>query len=221
WTDTFSKYVKDDFTECLRLFECLYEASDPKDKKELGKLIEMVISLSEADLSIEWTGNNFRPVGAKLLDETLVNEPLSWLSDMRYGQVLEPFQKGLSHYIEAKQRPERLADTITDVYEALEAMAKIVTGKDKDLSANRELFISKLGLSTYYKRMLKDYIEYANEYRHAVEPSEERKQPSPNEVEAFIYINRNIKAIVKVLLGQFTLAPFSPIYIIRLLFPNQ
>ncbi|MBA7701173.1 hypothetical protein ES703_109906 [subsurface metagenome] len=187
WQNTFSGYVNNDFTECMRLTECLYNALEDSQQKQLDDLIQAIISMSEVDLGIEWTDGSFRPVGAKLLDEELVNEPLSWLSDVQYKQVLEPFQKGLSHYIEAKQQPERLADTITDIYEALEAMVKIVTGRDRDLSANRELFISKLNLSDYYKRMLKDYIKYANEYRHAIELGEERKPPSPNEVEAFVY----------------------------------
>jgi len=187
WTDTFSEYVQNDFTECLRLVECLYDALANLQKKELDDLVQAIISMSEVDLGIEWTDGSFRPVGAKLLDEELVNEPLSWLSDVQYKQVLEPFQKGLSHYIEAKQQPERFADTITDMYEALEALAKVVTGKDKDLSGNAESFISELKLSDHYKGMLKAHISYANQYRHAPKPGEKRKPPLPNEVEAFVY----------------------------------
>ncbi len=191
WDDTFSKYVRNDFVECLRLVECLYKAletsQNPTDRAGLDKLVTAVISMSEVDLGIEWTGGSFRPVGAKLLDEELINEPLSWLSDVQYKQVLEPFQKGLSHYIKAKQQPERFADTITDMYEALEALAKVVTGKDKDLSGNAESFISELKLSDHYKGMLKAHISYANQYRHAPKPGEKRNLPLPNEVEAFVY----------------------------------
>jgi len=89
--------------------------------------------------------------------------------------------------MEAQQKPERLGDTITDIYEAVEALAKSVTGRDKDLSGNAELFISKLELSDYYKKMLKDYIEFACDYRHAVKLGEKREPLSRNEVEAFIY----------------------------------
>lgn len=49
------------------------------------------------------------------------------------------------------------------MYEALEAMSQVVTGRtDKDLSTNRELFVSKLGLNDYFERMLRDYIIMAN-----------------------------------------------------------
>lgn len=50
----------------------------------------------------------------------------------------------------------------------MKALAKIVTERlTKELSDNRELFISKLGLSEPYKRMLKEYIDYANNFRRA------------------------------------------------------
>jgi len=89
--------------------------------------------------------------------------------------------------LDVQKRPEMLTDTVTDTYEALEAMAKVVTGKDKDLSGNKELFLSKLGLGSHHKNMLSDYIEYANQYRHAAKPGEKREPPKPAEVEAFVY----------------------------------
>jgi ABC-type transporter Mla subunit MlaD len=50
------------------------------------------------------------------------------------------------------------------VYEALEAQAKAVTGRtDKDLSANRGLFIKAVQASEPYKELLKNYVEYANQ----------------------------------------------------------
>ncbi|MBA7699374.1 hypothetical protein ES703_108069 [subsurface metagenome] len=66
-------------------------------------------------------------------------------------------------------------------------MAKLVTGRDRDLSGNAELFISKLKLIEYYKGMLKDYIDFACDYRHAVKLGEKRRPLLRNEVEAFIY----------------------------------
>ena len=143
--------------------------------------------MCETDLGIEWKDGHFWRSGAKLLDEELVNEPLRWLADPRYINVLAPFQKGLSHYLEANKDPNKLSDTITDMYEALEALAKIVCGNKKDLSANRQRFISELDLSQYYNKMLDDYIGYANEFRHGTEPGKVKIKPKPNEVEAFIY----------------------------------
>jgi len=182
-------YVGGDFYTCLHALEVVYqELSTDDQKKELDEIIKEIISLSETDLGVRWREGIFLPSGAKLLDEALVNEPLQWLSDPKYRNVLVPFQKGLSHFLEANKYPERLADTITDMYEALEALAKVVTGRPKrDLSGNAELFVKKLGLSDYYKKMLKDYISYANEFRHAVEEGKQRVPPLAQEVEAFIY----------------------------------
>ena len=186
----FSDYVEDNFYDCLIALEAIYEvcvAKSSREAEKLSNLIQYAISLSEADLGIEWRDGVFWPAGAKLLDEALVNENLKWLADRDYQDVLVPFEKGLRHFLEAIQKPERLGDTVTDVYEAVEALAKRVTGRDRELSDNAELFISKLKLGEYYKKMFKDYIKYANDYRHAAKLGEGKKPLLRNEVEAFIY----------------------------------
>ena len=118
-----------------------------------------------------------------------MNDPLSWLREKQYESVLGPFEKGLSHFVTAKSQPKMLSDVITDMYEALEALAKIVTGRDsKDLSANREDFVSKLGVSGAYSRILREYIAYANGYRHAAPNNTSRELANPKEVESFVYL---------------------------------
>lgn len=185
--DDYEDYLGDDFYSYLNTLEKTYEVLPKRLKRVFTKQIIHMISESEVDLGIQWRHGAFWPSGAKLLDEALVNENLKWLDDKGYHDVRVPFEKGLRHFLEAIQKPERLGDTVTDVYEAVEALAKRITGRDKDLSANAELFISKLKLSDHYKRMLKDYIEYANEYRHAAELGKRKKPLLRNEVEAFVY----------------------------------
>lgn len=186
-------HVGEGFYELLRYVEALYEAL-ARDRDKEGEaqvldlaVIELALQMSEIDLGIEWRDGHFWRSGAKLLDKDLVNEPLGWLADLKYETVLEPFQKGLRHYMEANKEAGKLSDAITDMYEALEALAKAVTGRNKDLSANRQLFISKLDLSQYYSKMLDDYIDYANEFRHGTQPGKVKTKPKPNEVEAFMY----------------------------------
>jgi len=188
----FREYVLDDFYSCLQGIEALFETFtsggySSSDVNKIDGIVQEAITLSEGDLGIRWVNGVFRPSGAKLLDEALVNDNLKWLSDRKYTNVLTPFSKGLDHFLEAYRKPERLADTVTDMYEALEAMAKVITGSAGDLSGNREALISKLRLNNYYKKMLKDYIEYANQFRHGIDKGVERRPPRPNEVEAFIY----------------------------------
>ena len=186
----FYTHVSGDFYDFLKVLEAIYEtfrADNAIDTERFSDIIQYAISLSETDLCIEWRNGTFWPSGAKLLDETLINDNLKWLADKGYQDVLVPFEKGLRHFLEAIQKPERLGDTVTDVYEAVEALAKRVTGRDVDLSTNAEQFIKKLKLSAYYREMLKDYIGYANDYRHAAELGKVKNPLLRNEVEAFIY----------------------------------
>ena len=74
------------------------------------------------------------------------------------------------------------------MHEALEALAKVETGRDKDLSANAELFVKAVKASVPYKNLLKQYIEYANNFRHAVGKSAGRPNLSAREVESFMYL---------------------------------
>jgi hypothetical protein len=182
-------YIRNDYRRCLQALEATYEMLEGSGlEAEFSTLVKRILHDSEVDLGIDWQPPMFVRTGALLLDEHLVNEPLRWLAEPKYKSVRQPFEKGLSHYLEAQNRPDRLADVITDMYEAVEALAKVVTGKDRDLSKNRELFVKNLRLSDYYKRLLKDYIEYGSEFRHAERLGKPRPQPSEPEVESFIYL---------------------------------
>jgi hypothetical protein len=95
----------------------------------------------------------------------------------------------LRHFLEVEKRPEVLSDVITDTYEALEALAKIITGRpNNDLSANAESFIKAVKASDAYKSMLKEYIDYANRFRHSPRPARPRPSLSVPEVESFVYL---------------------------------
>jgi hypothetical protein len=99
-----------------------------------------------------------------------------------------PFEKGLRHFLESLNKPDLLSDVVTDLYEAVEALAKIVTGRDKDLSANREQFLSRVRAAEEYKPLLRWYIEYANEFRHAADRGTPKPSLSAAEVESFVYL---------------------------------
>ena len=75
------------------------------------------------------------------------------------------------------------------MYESIEALAKIITGREgKDLSANAELFLSKIKTSSKYRVILKDYIDYANDFRHPPEEGAARKPINEHEAESFVYL---------------------------------
>ncbi len=178
-----------DFPKCLQALEALYEY--PQWKIFTEKEVQSILADTEVDIGIRWANGQFLPAGAPALDSTLVNDPLNLLSTPEYKGVSAAFQKGLNHFLHSTKNPSLLSDVLTDMYEALEAMAKIVcpNGKDRDLSRNCEVFISSLGLADQYKRMLKEYIEYANKFaRHAGPEGKPKPTPSRREVEAFMYL---------------------------------
>jgi hypothetical protein len=203
---SFRVYVGDDFYKTLESIENLYKIveknenqathysrftkDDYRDIKTLIiKSIQRLFDSTEIDLGIRWEHGYFVKSGAKLLDIALVNDVLHWLRDKAYNDVLMPYEKGLHHFLEAEKRSEVLSDVITDVYEALEALAKITTRHpNSDLSANSERFIKTVKASDAYKNILKEYIDYANRFRHSPRPVRPRPSLSIPEVESFIYL---------------------------------
>lgn len=187
-----AKLVTGDFSRCLQALEGFHNALHPNWSyiaNDLNLTVRKTIAQSEVDLGISWQNGIFTKKGAELLDEKLVNELLRWLGDAKYENVLIPFQKGLSHFLEGTKDPQRFGDAVTDMYEALEAMAKIVTGKPtKDLSKLQEEFIAQLQLPETHKIMLKQYVIYACDFRHALEEGQKRAWPLEHEAESFVYM---------------------------------
>lgn len=181
--------TKGDFLTTLKALELFYEATPTYIQDRLVDTIEGILLLSETDIGIRWEEDHFVYSGAKLLDEKLVNDSLNWLrSDKKYVSVVSPFEKGLGHLLEAVSKPDRLSDVMTDMYEALEALAKIVTGRDAGLPAIKEQFIKAVKVSDQYKRILSEYVEYAQIFRHAPSPGNKKPKPSLNETESFVYM---------------------------------
>jgi hypothetical protein len=184
-------FAYNDFRKSLQITEELYACllTAHEDLADyLDSSIRVALASSETDLEISWNGTSFLRAGARLLDDKLVNDPLHWLRDKKYENVLKPFEKGLKHWMEAHKDQERCGDVVTDMYEALEALAKIVTGRDAELTGTREKFASMIRLPEQYSRMLKEYIEFGCKYRHAPGSETPRTYPSPKETEAFVYL---------------------------------
>ena len=184
----FLNYLQEDFFECLRLLQGMFERRSSDKQSRFGDRIQSFLDAAQVNLGVTWRDGMFLPSGAALLDERLIHDLLHWLADPMYDGVRTPYKKALGHFLEVHRRPELLSDVVTDAYEALEAMAKIICGNNKDLTANRELFISKLDVSDRYKQMLKSYVEYARDFRHAPETGKPKPTPSETEVESYIYM---------------------------------
>jgi hypothetical protein len=182
-------YTTLDFNRTLQAIEGIFKyVIEPISEfwLEFDRRVQDLIQMAEVDLEITWQAGRFLPSGAKLLDAQLVNESLGWLREKRYQTVLAPFEKALNHLLRARAQPELLSDVVTDAYEALETLSKIITEKDRTLDANQELFISTVKASDAYKRILKEYIAYAHNFRHgSLEP---KPALSYGEAESFVYL---------------------------------
>lgn len=188
-----------DFLRTLQAIEAMYACfaiddygsyvTYEKERVAINTAVEQLLATSEVDLSLVWKAGHFVRTGAPVLDDGLVTEPLKWLQGAGYESVFRPFEKGLRHLLEAHVKKERLSDVITDMYEALEALAKIVTvAPNKELSKNQEGFIAAVKVSDAYKPILKDYIDYANRFRHAATERKPRPELNEREVENFVYL---------------------------------
>src|SRR5262249_44447769 len=157
-------YLKDDFWLNVQAMESLYSflSYDPDKRLRAKKLVNDILSMTEVDIGIRWNEGQFLPSGSPLLDDRLVNDVLQCLQPKQYDGVRASFNKGLEHFLHSTSKPHLLSDVVTDMYEALEGLAKIVTGRDRDLSGNAESFISAAKVSDGYKPILKEYVAYAN-----------------------------------------------------------
>lgn len=181
-------YVKDDYHRTLQAVEGMRRSLSPDKQAKFDPIVLETLKGSELDLALNYEQGSFLRSGAKMLDEKLINESLRWLSSEQHESVRQPFSKGLTHFLQATKRAELLSDVITDMYETLEALAKMITGRDKDLSANAESFVKRLNRSEAYKKLLKEYISYANNFRHAAATSAPKPSLSIGEVESFTYL---------------------------------
>jgi hypothetical protein len=186
---TLEGYTKRDFARTLEALEGLTRAVPDK---RIGRIISEILDMAEIDLGVRWDGIRFLPSGAKLLDEKLINDSLQWLKEKGYPTVLEPLEKALGHLLRARSHPELLSDVVTDAYEAQEALAKIVAGKDQTLDMNQELFLAKICASDEYKQILneclKRYRPFAHSFRHGTATPAKKPSIEYAEAESFVYL---------------------------------
>ena len=140
-----AKKVQNEFTSLLSMLEELNRLLEGfGGQAKLSKSIESEIANADEDLGVRWRGGKFYLAGARILDDKLVNDPLDWLRSRGLSTVHEPFEKSLRHLFESRKDKSLLEDAVTNAYNALEAMAKVVCGNDKLFPANRERFIDAL-----------------------------------------------------------------------------
>lgn len=174
----------DDFNKTLLVLCILYvyleDSSYPEEcQKELSTTIELVLSRCSCDIGIRWNEGFFYPAGADELDESLIEETLTWLND--YPDERKDYQRALECYL----KEDSLADVIKNCYLAIEGVTRKVLGNDKTLDNNKDELLRKMNLSDGWKSMLATYIKYAHDYRHA---SGQRHEIKKQEAEGYLYM---------------------------------
>jgi hypothetical protein len=174
--------TNDDFMKTLNVVVSLYEFFEVEEEREWQERVDLAVkaALSSAslDLGVRWKKGMFYPSGAKVLDERLVEDPFDWLDD--YPEQKRDFVKAVQAFSE-----KRFDDAVADCYKAAEGLARKILQNRRTLEKNREELLRRLGLSQEWKRLLSNYINYANEFaRHA---SDKRDAVSPKEAHAYLY----------------------------------
>lgn len=186
--------VGGNFRNCLRVVETCYRYFRFANRKDLVDFISTqvrsILGLCDAerDLGLEWQEDHFTRKGVPDLDGPLMEENLKWLVEKGWENVRAPLSKAFTDLRSLSGSPN---DVARDCYEAIEALAKNVTGRaGKDLSTNAELLIKELNGSAEMKSLLKAYIDYANAlHRHATPDPAGRKLPKSAEVEFYLYMS--------------------------------
>lgn len=191
YLDQSLRQITSSWMQCLAAVEIAYSVFK-QYRQHLSNIVGIVLGKSEADLGIAWRSGVFVRKGADLLDEALIHDVLEWLAEPKYENVRNPFAYGLSMQRSAGDNAEKLKDTVTNMYEALEAMAKIVTEQDRDLGANSESFSKALDLCHQYREILSQYKRFGDSFRHAEAINKGNRQPRPKltvaDVEFFVYL---------------------------------
>lgn len=186
------EYIDPGFEGTLQAVEAFYTAYHmrfPADLQGLEALdVEIRALLEEAgvDLGVRWDQGHFVHSGATFLDDSLMDKVLIALHEQQYEAVLEPYRRGLTHFLHAEPSPAVLADVVTNMSTSFAALVGEIT--DADLSTNPELFLNKVHVSESYKNVLRAYITYANECRQRAQGENPQRFFSIPEVESFIYL---------------------------------
>ena len=163
-------YIRiEDYNEVLRAIEIIYANADSlRDnvRTMMDYRIEKILWLSEIDLGIKWENGKFIPKGAELLEDKLVNDSLNWLRQRNYVTVIEPFEKAINRLHESESKPEMRSYVIEDAYKAIDAIARVIIGNNKDITNNINEFTEKINGRGFHKKILRNWMGYGNEYRH-------------------------------------------------------
>ena len=153
---------------------------------DLYRVINNVLIFSnELNIRVTLQKNRLQllPEGAKLLDEQIVNQDLTWLAE--HPLSLDYYQKSLQSYLMKAQ--DYVRNTLDNLRYSLEQLLKDILNNKKSLENNKNEILSWLtneGIHVQIRNMvatlLSRYCEYMNDVKHG-------EDYSADDVEFMIY----------------------------------
>lgn len=194
-------FTKNEFDSTLPMIEALYTYFEDLGNDEwLGKIDRSVGEALEQPISlgISWRDGEFYPEGAKELEKALVDEPLKWLEN--YPEVRELYQNAQDHYSQSLKTPIKRKDAISNAFQAVEKVTRIVLGNQESFDNNFKELVEKVELHPNWKGVLNHYKELSKEFgRH---PGREEFIPNKSDTEAFLYLSGIVLRLILERLGE-------------------
>jgi hypothetical protein len=185
-------FIRDNFETTLLIVEILYEyfqKSEEYGKEEWLKKINEIVILALNQpifLGITWKNGKFYPEEAKELEEKLISDILTWLD--QYPKIKLIFKNAMDHYSQSLQNPIKRRDVISNSFQAVEEITRVILKNDKSFDNNFNELVEKLNLNAYWKKILNYYKELSKEFgRHP--GRDEEFIPEQSDAEAFLYLS--------------------------------
>ena len=171
----------DNLYKTMEILVAAYEyfKKDEEWKLKIEEAIKSAMGSSLIELGFRWKQGTFYKAGATILDEKLIEDPYEWLA--QYPDEKKEFEEAIISLMGKKYN-----DSVISCYLVIEGLVRKILSNRKTLENNIENILKNLKLSQSWKSILKNYIDYANEFRrHA---SDNRNKIDPAESEAYLYL---------------------------------
>jgi hypothetical protein len=166
------------FEDFLRIVELAYQEAREK-RIGISREVELALEAAEHSLGIGWHDGVFWPQVAAALEDPIQRYMHALgLRDEGFASVATAYMHGRRRLEEAGTDENELKDVIVSMYEALEGVAKMITGRDRTLNANQKLLARELRLPVQFEGILTQLVDYGNTYRHAPALRESTTRPS-------------------------------------------
>ena len=155
--------------------------------------VKRVFEVTPIDIGYIFSGDTIIKKGARELDEKLILDNLTWLSN--YPTIKQSYETSLKQYLE-KNYP----DAITNAYSSLEGLVKtfLNTNKQLDNDDTRKNLINKLGLEGDWGQLLYHFSKLAHDFssRHGKKETGEKLELAVELVEFYIYITGTFMRLI-------------------------